>query len=173
LAPVGTRPSPKPNRSHSCNKHRSGTTNELVRRTPRPAAKCSGTWTPSSVRRYHCERRNRADRCWRHPWADAEHASLRRLHPGVSDSLPLKISLRIRSGATPTVTEVAVPPLGIDRLLPVRADLVARDNPVAFHSDRIDRLGSQSMNSGDLSPTPKPIYAAHKTRVKTASQSLG
>ena len=75
------RPRPTPDRSHSCDTHRSGTTTGPGRRTPRPVPKRSGRPTRSSVRRCHCARTTPADRCWRRPRADAELALPRRRHP--------------------------------------------------------------------------------------------
>jgi len=65
VAPVRRRPPPKPTRSRSCDKHQSGTTNGPGRRTPRPAPRCSGRPTLSSVRRYHCARTSPGHQCWR------------------------------------------------------------------------------------------------------------
>jgi hypothetical protein len=67
-------------------------------------------------------------------------------------------SARAFAGATArraTVSEAAVRARGTDRLLPVRADLVARTVPLLFRSNRADRPGSQPKNLGDLPPTSK------------------
>jgi len=60
--------------------HRSGTTNGRGHRRPRPASKCSGSSTPSSVQRCDFARRIPRNRCRRRLRADVELAAPHQQH---------------------------------------------------------------------------------------------
>jgi len=82
---------PKPNRFHSYDKRRSGTTNGPGRRTLPPVPGCLIARVHSSVRRCHYARRSSGP-VWSLPWAYADVRVAAPTTPGVMDSLPLKIS---------------------------------------------------------------------------------
>ena len=92
VVPVRKPPLPKPNRSHRCDIHRSGTPSGPERRTLRPVRECSGRPMRSSVRRCRFARTTPEIQCCYRPGVDADFVLPRRPHQGSFDSPPLKIS---------------------------------------------------------------------------------